>query len=212
MSHLAVVYAPLDALEAWERNPHKHALAGIIASIRRFGFLDPVGVNEQTGELVEGHGRVEALRYLQDTHQAVPAGIEVRDERWWVPTVALSLSRVDQEGYAIAHNRTTERGGYDFSRLIAVTDEVTLDQLPGWEQADVALLAFLRDKDEAVVLLGGEETPLGFSPLVRFRIGDEAYRRFSSWATDNGFGGLNEAAFAYLVERVYAHLSCSEGH
>src|ERR1700680_2452115 len=57
---LSVEYRPLDGLIPYARNARTHSdeqVAQIAASIREFGFTNPVLVDEK-GTLIAGHGRV----------------------------------------------------------------------------------------------------------------------------------------------------------
>jgi hypothetical protein len=56
---------PLKKLTPWERNPRQidpDALAGLEASIREFGLVEPVIWNERTGHVVGGHQRLKVLQ------------------------------------------------------------------------------------------------------------------------------------------------------
>jgi hypothetical protein len=55
---------PLKKLQPWGRNPRRIddvALAGLEASIKEFGLVEPVIWNEQTGHVVGGHQRLKVL-------------------------------------------------------------------------------------------------------------------------------------------------------
>lgn len=54
---------PLGQLKGNPKNPKTHALEIITASIERFGFADAVVVDERTGQLVSGHGRVAGEKH-----------------------------------------------------------------------------------------------------------------------------------------------------
>ncbi len=65
-----VVTMPLDDLAPWEGNPRamtERALAGLRSSIERWGLVEPIIWNRQTGRIVGGHQRYEALRQLGET-------------------------------------------------------------------------------------------------------------------------------------------------
>lgn len=104
-SELSITYVNLDCLPA---NPHngrthsKHQIRQIAASIKAFGFVNPVLV-DRDNIIVAGHGRVEAARLL--------GIIEV-------PTVRLEGLTDDQiRAYIIADNRLAEMAGWDNSIL-----------------------------------------------------------------------------------------------
>jgi ParB-like chromosome segregation protein Spo0J len=59
---LAVVYRPLPSLTPDPRNARTHPkrqIAQIIASIREFGFTNPI-LADPEGKLIAGHGRLRA--------------------------------------------------------------------------------------------------------------------------------------------------------
>jgi DNA modification methylase len=82
-------------------NARKHSAAQIRAiakSIQTFGFNAPVLADEH-GNILAGHGRVEAAKLLKMTQ---------------VPVVRLShLSEVEARAYMLADNQLTDRSGWD---------------------------------------------------------------------------------------------------
>ena len=62
ITEIKVEYISLDELEQWPRNPKQHNLSGIEKSLKRFGFNSPLVIDERTGRLVAGHGRLKTLR------------------------------------------------------------------------------------------------------------------------------------------------------
>jgi len=72
---LRVRYVRVDRLVPADRNPRFHDLERIRTSIRRFGFVAPLLVNEATGKLLAGHGRVQALLGMIDGGEDPPDGI-----------------------------------------------------------------------------------------------------------------------------------------
>lgn len=122
-AELRVEYVPLSDVEGWPRNPKRHDEDGIADSIERFGFSDPVAVDERTGKLVEGHGRVDALRAMKEDGVEPPERIRVDEGGEWLVPVLRGLSFRDDleaEAYILAHNRLTERGGWDDEQLHAI--------------------------------------------------------------------------------------------
>ena len=65
VSHLQIVYKPLDWLKPYERNPRKNdqAVDRMVQSIQEFGFTVPV-LARSTGEVVDGHLRLKAALRL----------------------------------------------------------------------------------------------------------------------------------------------------
>lgn len=85
-----VIERSIDLLKPYPRNARTHSrkqIKQITASIERFGFTNPLLVSDG-GEIIAGHGRVEAARLLG---------------RRTVPTLALSrLSEVERRAYVLA--------------------------------------------------------------------------------------------------------------
>lgn len=55
---------PLDQLIPHPRNPRKHDVPRIVASIKAHGFMGVVSVQTSTRTIIAGHGRVKAAREL----------------------------------------------------------------------------------------------------------------------------------------------------
>jgi DNA modification methylase len=96
---------PLGTLKPRTGNPRTHSkkqLAQIVASIRRFGFTNPILVDDE-GCILAGHGRFEAARTLGMSH---------------VPTITLAgMSEAERRAYVIADNRLAECAGWDEALL-----------------------------------------------------------------------------------------------
>lgn len=119
MSEHRVELLELARLKGWEGNPKRHATAEIQASLERFGFVKPVVIDERTGVIVAGHGRVETLRRMQQAKLDPPAGIAVRADAWLVP-VLRGLSwpdELERNAYILASNKLEESGGWDDPKL-----------------------------------------------------------------------------------------------
>lgn len=99
---LKVEYLPVSSLKEYENNARKHGeedIGAIVASIREFGFDDPIGIWKDN-IIIEGHGRLMAAKQL---------GMET------VPCIRLDhLTDEQRRAYALAHNRTAELSGWDF--------------------------------------------------------------------------------------------------
>jgi DNA modification methylase len=111
------------------RTHSKKQVKQIAASITRFGFTNPVLVSDD-GEIIAGHGRVEAAKLLG-----------------WktVPTLALShLSATDRRAYVLADNKLALNAGWDKEVLaIELQALVELDfdvEVTGFSLAEIDLL------------------------------------------------------------------------
>lgn len=143
---LRLEYVALSELRRWPRNPKKHADDGIAASIKSFGFNDPFLVDETSGRIVEGHGRLDALEKKKLAGEKPPERIDVRaDGEWLVPLLrgVAFESEEKARAYLIAHNRLTELGGWDPDALKAehATLPAELKDLSGWTDKAIERLA-----------------------------------------------------------------------
>lgn len=136
---------------AWPGNPKTHDIPKIRASIRRWGFNDPPTLDERTGKLVEGHGRVEALIAMRDAGEEPPVGVEVEGSAWriLVNRGVRFESDDEAEAYLLAHNELGAAGGYDLPQLgdmmkrIQAAKKIPIASL-GFTQKTIARV--LRDK------------------------------------------------------------------
>lgn len=105
LSELAIVYQPVDTLAPYPSNARTHSkrqIRQIAASIKEFGFTNPVLI-DRNKTIIAGHGRIEAAKLLG------------MDE---VPTIRLEGLTGDQiRAYIIADNRLAEKAGWDNSIL-----------------------------------------------------------------------------------------------
>src|ERR1700686_818563 len=84
---LRVEYLPLSGLKPATRNPKSHQVKTVLASMERFGYVAPMILDERSGRLVAGHGRLESLKRAQRAGQKPPDRIRVAGGEWLVPIV-----------------------------------------------------------------------------------------------------------------------------
>ena len=129
----------LDALIPYARNSRTHSdaqVAQIAASIKEFGFTNPVLIDE-TGSIIAGHGRVMAARKLA-----------IAD----VPSIRLThLTEAQKKAYVIADNKLALNAGWD-DEMLAV--ELTDLKDMGF---DLDLTGFSTDEIEALLAPTGTE-------------------------------------------------------
>lgn len=129
---------PVDRLKPYDNNARTHSadqVAKIVASIREFGFTNPILVDSADG-IIAGHGRLMAAKELGLTE---------------VPVVVLDhLSDAQRRAYILADNRLALDAGWD--------DDLLAKELVALEQDgfDLALTGFT--DDELADLLVDEET------------------------------------------------------
>jgi DNA modification methylase len=112
---MQVELRPITSIQPYESNPrlNDEAVAAVAASIREFGFRQPIVVDEQ-GVIVVGHSRYKA---------ALKLGLQV------VPVhVAAGLTPAQLKAYRIADNQTARLSDWDYDRL-----PVELSQLQGMD-------------------------------------------------------------------------------
>ena len=143
MAEIEIENLPLSVLRPYARNARTHSpkqIAQIAASIREFGFNNPVLI-DRDGEIIAGHGRVAAAKKI---------GLET------VPCVRLEhLSEAQKRAYILADNRLAEKAGWD-REILAIElqhlTEIDVDfdvTVTGFEMAEVDLLLGAGDKPDA---------------------------------------------------------------
>ncbi len=133
-TELKVEYLSTAKLIPYARNAKLHSpeqVSAVAASIKEFGFVNPVLVDVADG-IIAGHCRVMAAQKL---------ALET------VPCIRLAhLSDVQRRAYILADNRLSEiGGGWDFETLKVELEELKLEDidvaLTGWDDAALAALS-----------------------------------------------------------------------
>jgi hypothetical protein len=159
-----VVLVNIDRLMPYKGNARTHSkkqIQQIAASIRRFGFNNPVLIDD-AGEIIAGHGRVAAAKLL---------GLAA------VPTLRLShLSPAEKRAYVIADNKLAQNAGWDRETLaIELQGLINLDfdvELTGFEAPEIDLV--FEDADRANAENNGpeDEIPPPHPDTCTTRLGD----------------------------------------
>lgn len=138
---LAIEYVALSKCRRWERNPKLHDIGALIQSFQRYGFRDPPAydptLNDGTGGIVEGNGRIEALMAMKkDDDEKPPPGVQFvgkgKSRDWAIPILfgVDAGSQAEAEAYAIDHNSLVLSGGRfgpgDAERLWELDDYISL--------------------------------------------------------------------------------------
>jgi len=130
---LKVELIETDLLIPCPTNAKQHPVeqvAQIIASIKTFGFLDPIGIDNDN-QVIEGHGRLLAAQKLELKR---------------VPVIRLShLTEAERKAYALAHNKLTLNSGWDLELLkleFESLQELVFDDLSltGFRPAEIDIL------------------------------------------------------------------------
>lgn len=121
-----IEYVDIDSVEEFEGNPKDHRIDLLTDSIYRFGFTEPLLLDERTGLLISGHGRLTTIRKMRDEGQEPPEGISIEGGSWAIPVVKGWASRSDEDAKAalIALNKTSEIGGWVDEDLLVMLDEL----------------------------------------------------------------------------------------
>ena len=112
---LQVEYVPISTIKPYKRNAKLHPqeqIEQIKNSMKEFGNIDPIGVWHD--EIVEGHGRYEALKQM---------GVKE------IPIIRLDdLTDEQRKAYALAHNKLTMNSDFDLALLDTELAEIeTID-------------------------------------------------------------------------------------
>ena len=133
----AIIMCELDKLLPYAGNARKHSnrqLNQLVASLREFGFVNPVLI-DANNTIIAGHGRVAAAKKLGLTQ---------------IPTLRIEhLNDAQKKAYIIADNRLAELAGWDNDLLrLELQELVSLDY-------NVELSGFLTG--EADIIIDGSD-------------------------------------------------------
>lgn len=137
-----IEYAPVAEVVPADDNPKDHDADLLDGSVLEHGFVEPPQLDERTGKLIAGHGRIEALKRAEAAGgppkgydgRWPPEGVIVAEGgHWMLPVVRGWSSRDDQQAkaYLIVANQSTIK--------------------PGWKPRKLA--EYLHDLDRQVVTL-----------------------------------------------------------
>lgn len=124
---LTLEYMPLEAIKAHPKNPKLHAIDKIEQSMQTFGYTAPILIDETSGLMVAGHGRLDTLQRLRESGADAPANILVDDEGLWHVPVIRGLhfeSEAEMTAYLLADNKLTEEGGWQEDLLAAMIEMI----------------------------------------------------------------------------------------
>jgi DNA modification methylase len=116
---LRVEYLPLSSLKPAKRNPKRHQIDTVLTSMGRFGYVAPMILDERTGRLVAGHGRLDSLKKAKEEGKKPPNRIGKVNGDWLVPVVrgVAFADDSEAEAYLLADNQTIILGGWDDDEL-----------------------------------------------------------------------------------------------
>ena len=102
---LKVEYIPIEEIKTYENNAKLHPaeqIEQIKASIKEFGFNDPIAIDENN-VIIEGHGRYIACKEL-----------DIKE----IPVIRLEgLDEEHKKAYMLVHNKLTMNTDFDIDTL-----------------------------------------------------------------------------------------------
>ena len=123
---LQVEYVPISTIKPYKRNAKLHPqeqIEQIKNSMKEFGNIDPIGVWHD--EIVEGHGRYEALKQMGAKE---------------IPIIRLDdLTDEQRRAYSLTHNKLTMNSDFDLALLDTELAEI--------ETIDMELLGFEKEPE-----------------------------------------------------------------
>ena len=165
---LGVRYIDIFDIQFLPDNIKDHDKEAIKSLIRQFGFVDPIGLNLQSGYAVFGNGRLTCLREMHQDGEECPRGIierlktqngprtHLNGRKWYAPVIdGLKFSPQDELTLAIGHNRSNETGGIDVAKAINVLKRIQTDNpeaiaLTGYDTAAIEHIRHLARFQEQV--------------------------------------------------------------
>lgn len=172
-----VALRTLDSLIPYARNSRKHSdaqVAQIAASIVEWGFTNPV-LADATG-IVAGHGRVAAVRLLQQQGRTIklPDGRELPEGH--IPVLDCSgWSEAQRRAYVIADNKLALNAEWDFEvlrgELISLAeDSESLTALLGFSDAERQQFTFDAE-------VGATDAASEWSGMPEYEDGEPCFRK-----------------------------------
>lgn len=174
------------------RTHNEEQVLQIAASIKEFGFTNPVLIDGDNG-IIAGHGRLMAAKKL---------GLEE------VPTIELSyLSEAQRKAYILADNKLALNSGWDNDLLaieFAELGELGFDlDLTGFSSEEIGVDGFEADEVEMPDLRSGDKEPF---QQMTFTLHDDQVEQIKA-ACDiakkmGEFDSLNENSNGNALARV----------
>lgn len=175
-----VIEVGIAAVHPDAKNVNTHSpeqIQQIVASIRDFGFNDPIAI-DQNGIIVEGHGRYIAAKQL---------GMEK------VPCIRLQFkSEQERLAYAIAHNRTQQLSALDEKVVLNEFDRIGVErdqyEATGYTEDEVVFMHLRQEADEGTgggTDNGGAKFAIGkaIASTIKFETQDQLF----TWLTGMDF-------------------------
>ena len=137
---MKIIKLNIADIKPYEKNAKIHTeeqIEQIKKSIEEFGMNDPIAVWGDENLIVEGHGRLEALKQLG------------YDE---VECIRLDhLTDEERKAYTLAHNKINMNTGFDFDMLeeeLKNIENISMEDFGFTQMADIDLDDFFEAKEE----------------------------------------------------------------
>jgi hypothetical protein len=190
-----IQWLPVAKLIPYARNARTHTdaqVAQIAASIREFGFNNPVLVDADGG-IIAGHGRVMAARKLAMTD---------------VPTITLPhLSDTQKRAFILADNRIALNAGWDDDLLAIELTELNIDgfslDILGFTQEEIDALGVGVDEIQFPELADGDKAPFqGMTFTLHDEQVDTVHAALAKAKAAGPFDGPNENSNGNALDRI----------
>lgn len=154
---IRIEYVKISELAGYflEGNSKKHDIGGLVTKFEKYGFVEPIKIdpslNNGSGGIVGGNGRLEALLQMFESGEEPPRGIKTDGDQCWYAPVAIGVNaRSEREAIALSIdlNWSILEGG-DFTAL----DGTRLFD----SEALLAQLQDLADNGEMVTAIDGDD-------------------------------------------------------
>ena len=137
---MKIITIPITNLTPYDNNAKIHTTSQIEQiknSIEKFGMNDPIAVWGDKNIIIEGHGRLEALKELGYNE---------------VECIRLDhLTDEERRAYTLAHNKLTMNTDFDFEKLqeeLENIKDIDMEDLGFIDIDDININTFFEDREE----------------------------------------------------------------
>ena len=200
-----IEWRPIDELVRYPKNPKRHALGALGESVDAFGFVTELRLNETTGRLLEGQGRLDYLLAQKKAGKLPPDGIRAEGARWLAPVVrGVWLTEAQEDRFVVAANRLVEAGGWDDDALTQLLQDVS-------DQGGLGGTGYTEEELESLRLLAGQAPD--FSDMIdRFDTGAPSENLKNKQWFCVEFYGMEPEEFQGLVRSLGSRVLRSSQH
>jgi hypothetical protein len=220
---LHIEYVALADLKRHPRNPKDHDIGAISGSVNRWGFAEPVVIDERTGYLAAGHGRIDTLAQLKAQGGEPPVNVQLADfdGDWLIPVVRGNTFNSDSEleAFLVAANRLTILGGWNEPELASLLQDLAaqdtaLLEATGYDADDLqALLDELTPPEDTKYSRKIEAPtyePNGVKPKIADLYDDTRTRELCAEIDAADFLAEDERAFLKIAAQRHTVLTFSK--